>query len=103
MALKAFCDGTVFGDRLGDGVPGILALHGWGRSRADFAAALAGLDAIALDLPGFGASPPPAESGGARAYAASLSPVLSEIEGTGDPCRPLLRGKGGCVHGRHPR
>jgi pimeloyl-ACP methyl ester carboxylesterase len=79
MALKAFCDGTVFGERLGDGVPGILALHGWGRSRADFAAALGGLDAIALDLPGFGASPPPAESGGARAYAASLSPVLSEM------------------------
>ena len=79
MALKAFCDGTVFGDRFGDGVPRILALHGWGRSRADFAVALAGLDAIALDLPGFGASPAPAQPGGARAYAESLSPVLSEI------------------------
>ncbi len=79
MALKAFCDGTVFGDRFGDGVPRILALHGWGRSRADFAVALAGLDAIALDLPGFGASPAPAQPGGARAYAELLSPVLNEI------------------------
>ncbi len=79
MALKAFCDGTFFGERFGDGVPGILALHGWGRSRADFSPALGGLDAFALDLPGFGASPPPVQSGGARTYAASLSPVLGEL------------------------
>ena len=35
-----------------------------------FARSLAGFDALAVDLPGFGASPPPAEVMGAEGYAA---------------------------------
>ena len=63
----------------------MLALHGWGRSHSDFDAALTGLvethpgtSAIALDLPGFGASPAPSEPCGAAGYAEMVHPVLGE-------------------------
>ena len=79
MALRAYGDGSLFGEQTGER-PRVLALPGWMRTRADFAAALAGLDAIALDLPGFGgASPPPPEAWGAAEYAAACQPVLDEL------------------------
>ena len=63
----------------------MLALHGWGRSHTDFDAALTGLvesrenaGAIALDLPGFGASPAPEAPCGAAGYAEMVRPVLDE-------------------------
>ncbi len=47
------------------------------RPRHDFATALAGLDAVLLDLPGFGgASPVPAEPAGAAGYAELVAPAL---------------------------
>ncbi len=68
----------------------MLALHGWGRSHADFDTALADLvetrgstGAIALDLPGFGASPAPEAPCGAAGYAEMVGPVLDE-------CRPQI-------------
>jgi pimeloyl-ACP methyl ester carboxylesterase len=81
MALRSYADGTVFGHGFGGGRPAVLALHGWGRSGADFAAALGSLEAIALDLPGFGASPAPPGRMGAAGYAGLIAPVL-------DVCRP---------------
>lgn len=39
---------------------------------------LAGTDAIAPDLPGFGASPAPVSGGGAAAYADMIEPLLAE-------------------------
>jgi pimeloyl-ACP methyl ester carboxylesterase len=42
-----------------------------------------GLDAmasVALDLPGFGATPPPPEAWGSAEYAAAVAPVLAELE-----------------------
>lgn len=77
--LQAFSGGSIFGERHGIGAPTVLALHGWGRTRADFAAVLTGMDAVALDLPGFGSSPEPAEATGAAGYAAMVSPVLEEM------------------------
>lgn len=63
----------------------MLALHGWGRSHSDFDTALTGLvetypdiGAIALDLPGFGASPAPSEPCGAAGYSEMVRPVLDE-------------------------
>lgn len=63
----------------------MLALHGWGRTHADFDTALADLvesgacsGAIALDLPGFGASPAPPSAGGAAAYADLIEPALDD-------------------------
>lgn len=77
--LKAFAGGRLFGVAHGSGRPAVLALHGWGRSSADFDAVLAGLPAVALDLPGFGAAPPPPEAWGAAGYAAAVAPVLDEM------------------------
>jgi len=77
--LSAFADGRLFGVRTGDGPPKVLALHGWRGSHAQMLPALAGIDAIALDLPGFGASPPPPTGWGAQDYAELVSVVLAEL------------------------
>ena len=89
--LRAFADGTLFGEQFGNGAPWLLALHGWGRSHADFVPMLAGsidavrqssetpIDAIALDLPGFGATPPPPEAWGTANFAKVLIPLLDEM------------------------
>lgn len=77
--LTAFAGGTTFGARHGTGAPWILALHGWGRTHADFAAALTGLDAIAVDLAGFGATPAPPAAWSTSEYASHLAPVLDEM------------------------
>lgn len=83
MALRSFADGSLFAHRHGDGPASVLALHGWGRSGADFDAVLEGRDALALDLPGFGASPPPSAPTGAAGYARLVAPAL-------DGCRPQV-------------
>lgn len=79
MALKTYADGRLFGHRHGTGTPGVLALHGWGRTSTDFDAVLAGTDAIALDLPGFGASPAPSAPTGAHGYADMIIDVLDDF------------------------
>lgn len=79
MALSTFADGALFGRRQGEGPPKVLALHGWQRDHRDWAGVLEGLDAIAVDLPGFGATPPPPEPWGSRAYAEAVAPVLGEM------------------------
>jgi pimeloyl-ACP methyl ester carboxylesterase len=68
--------------------PWLLALHGWQRSHRDFgsvieqpAGAASALDAVALDLPGFGASPPPPEPWGSLDYARAVAPVAEELTG----------------------
>lgn len=83
--LRTFAGGRLFGTRSGDGEPRVLALHGWGRTHRDFDAVLrpvdgSELDAIAVDLPGFGATPPPTEPWGSAEYAACVGAVLAEME-----------------------
>jgi pimeloyl-ACP methyl ester carboxylesterase len=82
--LRSFADGRLMGERFGAGPPVVLALHGWARSHGDFTGVLspAGaepLDAIALDLPGFGATPPPPEAWGSRQYVELVAQVLGEM------------------------
>ena len=82
--LRAYGEGNVFGEAYGDGPVQVLWLHGWARTGADFAASAAelareGIASVALDLPGFGASPLPATAGGAAMYARLLAPVLSGL------------------------
>lgn len=79
MALRAYGDGSLFGEASGEGPPQVLALHGWARRGSDFAASLQGFSFIALDLPGFGATPAPAVATGAAGYARAIEPVLSEF------------------------
>lgn len=76
--LKAFAGGRLFGSLHGAPPPRVVALHGWARTHRDFDATLAGLDAVALDLPGFGATPPPPEPWGAAAYAAAVAEAIEE-------------------------
>jgi pimeloyl-ACP methyl ester carboxylesterase len=87
MALRAFSQGAVFGEVAGTPPVPIVALHGWGRRGRDFAKALAGLDHVTFDLPGFGASPAPEEAMGAEGYARVLAPAIAEVAD-----RPLLVG-----------
>ena len=77
--LRAFASGRFFGDTFGDGPPAVLALHGWRRTHRDFAGVFEGVDAIAVDLPGFGSTPEPAEAWGSAEYAAALDPLLDEL------------------------
>lgn len=87
MALRAFGDGSFFAESSGEGPAEVLALHGWGRRGSDFALALQGLAYLAVDLPGFGASPAPEQPMNARGYADAIKPVLDHLSTT-----PILVG-----------
>lgn len=80
LALRSYAEGALFAEVFGEAAPRVLALHGWGRRGRDFAPALEGLPAIAPDLPGFGATPPPDEAIGAHDYAEIVARLLPEFE-----------------------
>jgi pimeloyl-ACP methyl ester carboxylesterase len=79
--LSVFAHGRIFGESYGEPsrATQVLALHGWGRSRRDFATVLAGLPAVALDLPGFGSSPPPEQVCGSAGYAELVASAAEEV------------------------
>ncbi len=77
MPLRAY--GPLFGQVHGAERPGVVALHGWGRRGADFDRVLEGMDAVAFDLPGFGATPPPDRPIGVSAYAETTVDALLSI------------------------
>jgi pimeloyl-ACP methyl ester carboxylesterase len=77
--LKTFARGRLFGASFGDGRPWVLALPGWTRTHRDFGAVLDGIDAVAIDLPGFGAAPPPPEAWSTADYAEWVAPVLDDL------------------------
>lgn len=77
--LKAFAGGRLFGASHGSQPAAVLCLPGWGRTHRDFDVVADGLDAVALDLPGFGASPEPPGPWGGAEYAEAVAPVLAEM------------------------
>ena len=93
--LRALAGGRIFGEVTGEPPPRVLALHGWARTHADFAALLVSgprgdrtgdldgdrrpLDAVAPDLPGFGATPAPDDPWGTPEYAALTAELLSDM------------------------
>jgi pimeloyl-ACP methyl ester carboxylesterase len=82
--LRTYGDVNLFGESFGEGSPRVVWLHGWARRGEDFAAAASwlaqqGIASVALDLPGFGASPLPPKAGGARYYAELILPALREL------------------------
>lgn len=77
--LSAFAGGSLFGARFGTGPPRVLALHGWRRTHRDWDRVLTDFDAVAVDLPGFGATSPPPEPWGLADYAEAVSPILAEM------------------------
>lgn len=89
--LKSFLGGRLFGDQYGSGDISILALHGWRRTRTDFAF-LNGRDAVALDLPGFGLSPEPESVWGTEDYAAVVAQYLQTLDLQPLAAPPVLLG-----------
>jgi len=82
--LTAFDDGRLYGERYGNPPYRVLALHGWQRTHADFASlASSELSSgiVALDLAGFGATPPPPEPWGSLEYARSLLGLVDQLDG----------------------
>lgn len=85
--LSTFADGRIFGETYGASPARVVALHGWARTHTDFASVLDGCDAIALDLPGFGATPEPPADWGSPQYAELVADVLRAL-----PAPPVLVG-----------
>jgi pimeloyl-ACP methyl ester carboxylesterase len=97
--LRAFADGALFGEQIGSATPLVLGLPGWQRTHADLtpilqAASPHPISGIVLDLPGFGASPPPPDGWTTTQYAEALRPVLDECA---DPVVLLAHSFGGRV------
>jgi pimeloyl-ACP methyl ester carboxylesterase len=80
LALRSLAGGSLFAEAIGVSSPTVLALHGWGRRGSDFTNSLVSFGALAVDLPGFGASPVPPAVWGARDYAENLRSVLDEFD-----------------------
>ena len=77
--LKAFAGGRLLGTAHGSGPAAVVGLPGWARTHRDFDLAFEGLDAVAVDLPGFGASPEPPEAWGAGGYGETVASMLDEL------------------------
>lgn len=77
MAVQALADGRVLAERIGEFPPRVVALHGWGRSGADFVPVLDGLDAVAIHLPGFGPTAPPDAVWGTEDYAELVAEAIT--------------------------
>ena len=87
--LRSLAGGTLYGETWGEGPPVVVALHGWRRTHADFAASIGPtapegpLSALAPDLPGFGATPAPSEPWGSAEYATAVARLLDEVQSPG--------------------
>lgn len=84
--LTTLLGGRAFAERFGQEPAAVVALHGWGRTRQDWQATLDGFDALALDLPGFGATPAPETGWSTAEYAAWVGEILADLD------RPVLVG-----------
>jgi pimeloyl-ACP methyl ester carboxylesterase len=92
MTLRTLARGQIFAEMDGEGEGVVVFLHGWGRDRSDLAGIGRGLQrqCLYLDLPGFGASPPPPEAWGARQYAEVVAQAIRGHIGDDLPQRPLV-------------
>ena len=84
--LRSLRAGSIFAHAR-SAAPTVIGLHGWGRSHRDLDAIVDPLDGMALDLPGFGASPAPLVPWGARDYAIAVAEVIDELD-----VRPVVLG-----------
>ena len=77
--LESFCEGRLFAERIGTVPAEVVGLHGWARTREDLIGLLGGFNAVAFDLPGFGASPEPGKVWGSTDYAALIAEALATL------------------------
>ncbi len=75
--LTSLAGGRLLADKHGATPPAVVALHGWGRTGADFAPIVEGLDAVAVHFPGFGTADPPPEAWGTPEYAALVAEAIT--------------------------
>ncbi len=101
--LRALAGGELFGEVWGPEPARVVALHGWRRTHTDFAGVLGpdspggALGTLAVDLPGFGATPAPAEGWGSGDYAEVVVRLLEGPEGPGVPAVLVGHSFGGRV------
>lgn len=81
--LTSVNDGKILAEKFGGDRLDVVALHGWGRTGADFSPVLEGLNALAVHLPGFGPAPAPEAPWSTSDYAGWLAEGL-------DPMRPAI-------------
>jgi len=75
--LTSLADGRLLAEKTGATPPVVVALHGWQRTAADFAPIVAGLDAVAPNLPGASpAAEPPSEVWGSPEYAELVADAI---------------------------
>lgn len=67
---------SLVAEKFGSEPARVIALHGWGRSGADFARILADQDGLAIHLPGFGPAPPPPQAWSSADYAEVIAQAL---------------------------
>jgi pimeloyl-ACP methyl ester carboxylesterase len=79
VAIQALADGRVLAERIGGSPARVVALHGWGRTGADFTGLLAGLDAVAIHLPGFGPAAAPDAVWGTDDYAQLVAEAIESL------------------------
>jgi pimeloyl-ACP methyl ester carboxylesterase len=79
MRVRAVAAGRLFADLEDGPAPAVVGLHGWGRDRRDLVSALDRGTRALVDLPGFGASPPPPEAWGSPEYAGLVADGLAEL------------------------
>ncbi|PWB97105.1 alpha/beta fold hydrolase [Salinibacterium hongtaonis] len=77
--ITALADGRLLAEKTGSTPVQVVALHGWGRTGADFGTIVDGLNALSIHLPGFGITPEPSAVWGSEDYANDLVDVLREI------------------------
>ena len=67
---------SLVAEKFGSEPARVIALHGWGRSGADFSTILAGHDGLAIHLPGFGPAPAPPQAWSSADYADVIAQAL---------------------------
>jgi pimeloyl-ACP methyl ester carboxylesterase len=76
VAIQSLANGRVLAERCGGSPARVVALHGWGRTGTDFSSILAGLDALAIHLPGFGPTAAPDAVWGTDDYARVVADAI---------------------------
>jgi pimeloyl-ACP methyl ester carboxylesterase len=74
--LTTVGNSSLVAEKFGSGETRVLALHGWGRTGADFAGILARHSGLALHLPGFGPAPAPPTAWSSAEYATVIAEAL---------------------------